>query len=125
MIYIIKPYFFYTQIIEDIRLYISKYYPEIAIKTKYSHKFIISNQQVNTYFIINKTKSKIDESIQIAHQIRKKDYHGHIILITNQINDYTKLFRSHIGFLGIINENSYSKKELHQYLDFALEKITP
>ncbi|MBM7636302.1 hypothetical protein [Streptococcus saliviloxodontae] len=76
----------------------------------------ISQENLNTYFIINDIERKDWLALATARLMRQNDPKSHIVLLTNEF-DYTRFFRSHAAFLAIIDLN-HPTEELKKLLTF-------
>lgn len=119
MIYFIKPKNDNSSIWRFLKQIFKKHYPnETVLEQEHTQ---IQKSPNNVYFIINLQENNQYDGIKAAKNIRTEDSYGHIILLTDTL-DYTRFFRSYVGFLGVINFKNYTLREIQEYLGFALKK---
>lgn len=119
MIYLIQPQFYQKTIIELIEQHLGQSHSKTNFQVRHSCLNLNHFLKLNTYFIINDSQIKDWDGMQIAKQIRKRDKHGLLILISDQI-DYLTLFRSHLAFLA-----TFTISEAPSQIPVYLHKKTP
>lgn len=115
MIYVMQPVWYNKNFYRTIKEILAEHYPNRAIKHKSFYRLIPNHKTPNTYFIINDVHLKTWNGIKIAKQIRSKEPHSNLILISNDL-DYQKMYRTHLCFLGILNLSQLDHAELASYV---------
>ena len=120
-VYVIKPFRYRHPITKIIKQSIKEKYPntKFKIQRKYNQK---KTTHANIYFIINDPQLKSWDGLHIAHEIRNNEPKSLLILVSTVI-DYTNFFRSHIGFLGIIDLQNTTISEIESYLEDSIKLI--
>lgn len=118
MIYLIQP-LGYMHLIESIinSILIEKY-PTTLLNIQ-QHYYKRKTLSTNIYFIINDPNFPFD-GLKLSKTIRLNEPNAIIILATTEL-DYTKFFRTHIGFFGVINLKNTNKTEIEDYLKDSLK----
>ena len=118
-IYVIQPLKYPHSLPQIIKQSLKEKHPNIRfqIKQNYIKKMSAST---NIYFIINDPQLKSWDGLSISKKIRQNEPNSPLILASTIIN-YTQFFRSHIGFLGIINLHETSQNE--SYLEDSIKLV--
>lgn len=119
MIYIIQPFRYKHPLAKIIRQFLKERYPKTRLKIKRNYNSLKTNL-TNTYFIINDPSLKSWDGLKISKEIRNKEPKALLILASTTV-DYTQFFRSHIGFLGVINLENTNKSEIENYLEDSIK----
>lgn len=114
MIYLIQPLGYQTPLKEIIQHFLKKKYPykTFRIKQTYTPK----DTGVNTYFIINDPDIRYWDGLYISKKIRQHEPQAFIILASTEL-DYTRFFRSHVGFLGVIDLKYPIQQDVENYIE--------
>lgn len=118
-VYVIQPFRYRHPLAKIIKHSLKKNYLGIKFKIKrnYTQKKTTAN---NTYFIINNPQLKCWDGLQISKSIRENEPTA-ILILASTVMDYTTFFRSHIGFLGVIDLQNTTKSEIESYLEDSLK----
>ncbi|MBJ8326466.1 hypothetical protein [Streptococcus pacificus] len=122
MIYLIKPAWYRSQLITIIQDYLKEKHPnkKLIIKRKYTYQ---SPNEINTFIVINDSKLRPWDGLEISKKIRLYEPKALLILASTEI-DYVKIFRSHIGFFGIIDLKNISKKDIQNDIEDSIKRLT-
>lgn len=120
-IYVIQPLKYPHSLPQIIKQSLKEKHPNIRfqIKQNYIKKMSAST---NIYFILNDPQLKSWDGLSISKKIRQNEPNSPLILASTIIN-YTQFFRSHIGFLGIINLHETSQNEIESYLEDSIKLV--
>ena len=117
-IYIIQPFRYQQALTKILKQLLKKKYPNTRLKIKQK-----LGTPTNVYFIIYDPQLESWDGLHISKKIRQIEPKSILILVST-IMDHTKFFRSHIGFLGVINFHKFSKSEIEDYLEYCFKLIS-
>ncbi|MTB64141.1 hypothetical protein GGG87_03875 [Streptococcus sp. zg-86] len=112
MIYLIQPKHYPPSLYRLLRNIIEQTIPQETLIVQHDSNISTIN---NLYFIIYDSQIPTWNGLTLARAIRQQDRLGHLILISNVL-DYQTFFRSHIGFLDVLDNHQISCAELESYL---------
>ncbi|AIY20403.1 hypothetical protein [Streptococcus salivarius] len=125
-IYIIQPFRYQQPLTKILKQLLKKKYPNTRLKIKHRQGDIQKQKlgtPTNVYFIIYDPQLKSWDGLHISKKIRQIEPKSILILVSTTM-DHTKFFRSHIGFLGVINFHKFSKSEIEDYLEYCFKLIS-
>ena len=117
MIYLIQPFLYDSKVARKIKQFLKEQYPHQTLTIRHSYPKHMSNKDNHLYFIINDTRLKAWDGLNLSQEIRRKETKASIVLISNTL-DYQSFFRSHVGFLGVIDLNHLD--DIEGYLNDCL-----
>lgn len=120
MVYIIQPFGYKSSLTKIIKKFLNEKYPDKKFKIKRYYNTKNRTTLANTYFIINDPNLRSWNGLQISQKIRKNEPKAILILASTEI-DYIKFFRSHVGFLGVIDINNINTSEIENYLEDSIK----
>lgn len=112
---LVKPWGYDTPIERIIKHFLKERYPHQTLRVRWNYSTPRETKTTNTYFIINDPKIKSWDGLKLSKQIRLKEPHALLILASTEL-DYTKFFRSHIGFFGVVDLENLTENEIEDYL---------
>ncbi|CAM2928489.1 Uncharacterised protein [Streptococcus acidominimus] len=121
-VYVIQPFRYRHPLAKILKQSLKKKYPgtKFKIKQNYTQQKTTFN---NTYFIINNPQLKCWDGLQISKKIRENEPKA-ILILASTVMDYTTFFRSHIGFLGVIDLQNTTDAEIQSYLEDSIKMLS-
>ena len=115
IIYLIQPPEYNTPIEKFIESFLKENHPTKSLKIKRNYSLKQKPNAKNTYFIINDPQVNSWDGLKIAQKIRSNEPNATLILASTEL-DYTKFFRSHARFLGVLDLKNTTQSEIDDYL---------
>lgn len=121
IINLVKPWGYDTPIERIIKHFLKERFPNQSLRVSWDYITPREVKTPNTYFIINDPKIKSWDGLKLSKQIRLNEPQALLILASTEL-DYTKFFRSHVGFFGIVDLENLTENEIEDYLTDSLTR---
>ena len=115
IVYLVKPLGYRTPLEKIIKNFLKEKYPKQTLKVRRSYSTPKDVTTTNTYFIINDPKISSWDGLKLSKKIRLNEPQALLILASTEL-DYTRFFRSHVGFLGVLDLDNITESEIEDYV---------